>query len=149
MNTHPILHSKIRQSPQKYIFLTGATGLVGRYLMRDLFLQGRQLAVIARPGKRMSVEQRFEKILQMWESQLGFALPRPIVFAGDVAEPNLGLSSAEESWVKANCSEIIHNAAVLQFYGTDFESEPWRTNLNQIRHGNIFKSNNGATFGDM
>lgn len=129
MNTHSILHSKIRQNPQTYIFLTGATGLVGRYLMRDLFLQGRQLAVIARAGKKLSVEQRIEEILQMWESQLGFALPRPVVFAGNVAEPNLGLNSEDESWIKSHCSEIVHNAAVLQFNGTGFESEPWRTNF--------------------
>ena len=129
MNTHPILHSKIQPSPQKYILLTGATGLVGRYLMRDLFLQGRQLAVIARSGKKLSVEQRVEEILQMWESQLGFALPRPVMFSGNVAEPNLGLSPEDESWIKAHCSEIIHNAAVLQFHETGFESEPWRTNL--------------------
>ena len=129
MNKHPVSHSLIQTRPQKYILLTGATGLVGRYLMRDLFLQGRQLAVIVRPHKKLSVEQRVESILQMWEKQLGFPLPRPVVFEGDVAEPDLGLDQEALEWISVNCSEVIHNAAVLQFVGTGFENEPWRTNL--------------------
>ncbi len=129
MNRNPVLHSLIQTRPQKYILLTGATGLVGRYLLRDLFLQGRQLAVIVRPHKKLTVEQRVETIMQLWEEQLGQVLPRPVVLEGDVGEPNLGLDANATSWITSNCSEVIHNAAVLQFHGTDFENEPWRTNL--------------------
>ena len=35
--------------PDSYVFLTGATGLVGRYLVRDLLLKGVRLAVLVRP----------------------------------------------------------------------------------------------------
>lgn len=129
MNTNPVFQKKIKNRPQQYILLTGSTGLVGRYLLRDLFIEGRQIAVIARPAKRLTVEQRIETIMQMWEEQLGNALPRPVVFEGEVSEPGLGLKDEDLNWIKSNCSELIHNAAVLQFYGTGFESEPWRTNL--------------------
>ena len=47
-----------------YTLLTGATGLVGQYLMRDLLRSGAQLAVIVRPKKKEPVEVRIERILQ-------------------------------------------------------------------------------------
>ena len=41
-----------------YVLLTGATGLVGQYLIKDLLLAGQRLAVIVRPAKRLDVGQR-------------------------------------------------------------------------------------------
>ena len=127
MNKDPI--SDFRRQSRRYVLLTGATGLVGRYLMRNLFLEGCHLAVVVRPTKRMNVQQRIESILQSWESELGAPLPRPIIFEGDVREENLGLQPDEISWVREHCDRILHSAAVLQFSGASQEDEPWRTNL--------------------
>lgn len=113
-----------------YTLLTGATGLVGRYLVRDLLLNGHSLAVVVRPSRKQSPRERMEEILQHWERELGRALPRPIVLAGDITEPGFGLSDEETTWVSDNCSSIIHSAAILEFYGKDRAGEPWRTNLN-------------------
>ena len=113
-----------------YTLLTGATGLVGRYLVRDLLLNGHELAVVVRPSRRQSPRERMEEILQHWERELGRALPRPIVLAGDIAEPSFGLSAEDSEWVRKNCDAIIHSAAILEFYGKDRAGEPWRTNLN-------------------
>ena len=114
---------------RQYVLLTGATGLLGSYLMRDLFLQGCHLAVVVRPNKRMTVEQRIETILQRWESELEQTLPRPIILTGDVCQPNLGLSAEDILWVREHCDSIIHSAAVLQFNGASRSDEPWRTNV--------------------
>ena len=113
-----------------YTLLTGATGLVGRYLVRDLLLNGHELAVVVRPSRRQSPRDRMEEILQRWEKELGRALPRPVVLAGDIAEPGFGLSPEDTEWVANNCKSIIHSAAILEFYGKDRAGEPWRTNLN-------------------
>lgn len=113
-----------------YTLLTGATGLVGRYLVRDLLLNGHELAVVVRPSRKQSPRDRMEEILQHWERELGRALPRPVVLSGDIAEPGFGLSPEETEWVADNCSSIIHSAAILEFYGKDRAGEPWRTNLN-------------------
>ena len=67
--------------------------------------------------------------MQMWETHLGTPLPRPVVFEGDVAEEKLGLDQSAISWIRENCDEVIHNAAILQFHGADRNAEPWRTNL--------------------
>lgn len=111
-----------------YTLLTGATGLVGRYLLRDLLLKGKQLTVIVRPSKWLSERERIESILQMWEAELGQSLPRPVIFSGNLAEENLGLSKSEFLWIQSNCHEIIHNAAILKFEATSPEAEPFLTN---------------------
>lgn len=113
-----------------YTLLTGATGLVGRYLVRDLLLNGHELAVVVRPSRRQSPRDRIEGILQHWEAELGRPLPRPVVLSGDISEPGFGLSDEDREWVKAHVTSIIHSAVILEFYGKDRAGEPWRSNLN-------------------
>lgn len=117
-----------------YTLLTGATGLVGRYLVRDLLLNGHNLAVVVRPSKKCAPRERMEQILQHWEEELGRPLPRPVVLSGDIAEPGFGLSDEERSWVRNHVDKIIHSAAILEFYGSDRSGEPWRTNLGGTRN---------------
>jgi thioester reductase-like protein len=112
-----------------YVLLTGATGLVGRYLIRDLLAAGHELVVLIRPGKKESPHRRLEGILQKWEQESGELLPRPVCLEGDVCQVNLGLSDEQADWVSKNCDSILHNAAVLTFHGTDRSREPWRTNV--------------------
>jgi thioester reductase-like protein len=107
---------------------------VGRYLIRDLLLQGRQLAVLVRATKRQTPHERLEGILQRWEKQLGQLLPRPVCLEGDVCQANLGLDSSQMQWVQEHCETIMHNAAVLTFYGSDRDSDPWRTNVGGTQH---------------
>ncbi len=113
----------------QYSLLTGATGLVGRYLLRDMLLNGHQMALIVRPSRRESARQRVEGICQFWEREIGSAMPRPVVLEGNISDPNLGLSKEDTDWIGTHCSRIIHNAAILEFFGKDRNREPWRTNL--------------------
>jgi nucleoside-diphosphate-sugar epimerase len=114
---------------KKYALLTGATGLVGRYLIRDLMLAGHRLAVVVRGAEKASPSERIESILQMWEEQLGSALPRPVILEGDVTEPLFGLAPRYLEWARDHCDRILHNAASMTFYNADRNGEPWRTNL--------------------
>lgn len=113
----------------RYSLLTGGTGLVGRYLIRDLFLKGRNLVVIVRSNSRLTAQQRIENILQRWELELDITLPRPVVFEGDITKPNLGLTDQHIEWLTDHCDTVIHNAAVLKFNGACLDEDPWRTNL--------------------
>jgi thioester reductase-like protein len=126
-----------------YTLLTGATGLVGHYLLRDLLQAGHRLALVVRPARGASSSARIEAALQMWERELGAHIPRPVVFAGDVAEENLGLSCDARCWISANCQRILHNAAILTFHGNDRQGEPWRTNLQGTRNSLEFCRNVG------
>jgi thioester reductase-like protein len=113
----------------KYVLLTGATGLVGRYLVRDLLLEGHRLALVVRPSRKQTSQDRMEAILQMWEKELGHDLPRPVLLDGDVAQSELGLTAGDRRWVASHCDRVLHNAAILTFHGLDRQGDPWRTNL--------------------
>lgn len=126
-----------------YFFLTGASGLVGRYLTRDLLASGKRLAVLARSNRRMSAHDRIELLLQRWEQKLGYSLTRPIVLEGDVSQPQLGLSQADQRWVARHCTGLIHNAAVVKFEPAEQDQEPWRTNLQGTRNALKFAEQTG------
>ncbi|MFM7039078.1 MAG: SDR family oxidoreductase [Planctomycetaceae bacterium] len=117
-----------------YTLITGATGLVGRYLIRDLLLNGHQLALVVRGSRRSSARERIEQILQYWEQQHQRPLPRPVVLDGDISKPSFGLSESDQLWIQQSCKSIIHSAAILEFFGADRNGEPWRTNLDGTRH---------------
>lgn len=117
-----------------YLLLTGATGLLGRYLLCDLTLAREPLAVVARPTRRESAAQRIETAIVRWEQELGRELVRPIVLSGDISQPLLGLGQEDRQWVAANCDRMLHSAASLTFYADGPEGEPWRSNIQGTRH---------------
>lgn len=116
-----------------YLLLTGSTGLLGRYLMRDLLESGQKLALLVRGSKRDSAFERVEAILQYWERQSGKTLPRPVLIEGDIRKPCLGISPKDERWVAKHCTSIMHSAASLTFHA-DGTGEPWHTNYGGTEH---------------
>lgn len=116
-----------------YCLLTGSTGLVGRYLLRDLLAAGVPMAVVTRPEKLLSAEQRIEAVMSHWEGEEGRTLPRPVVLQGDLGQPELGLDADARRWVARNCDTILHSAASMAFR-PDNRGEPWRTNVNGMEH---------------
>ena len=119
-------------SKRPYIILTGATGLLGQYLMRDLLARGHHVAVIARANKRQSAAERIEQIMQMWDEQLGEPQRRPVCLEGDITQPLIGLSEDDLAWVQEHCGEMLHCAASLVF--NELNGEPYRTNVEGTRH---------------
>src|SRR5262245_50124706 len=114
----------------EYCLLTGATGLLGRYLLRDLLLRGTAVAVLIRERDGQSPAERLEEILSYWDGELGQKLPRQVhCLAGDVTLPGLGLDDAGRRWVAESCPRVLHSAASLTFYCKDRSADPWRTNL--------------------
>ncbi len=111
------------------ILLTGATGLLGSYILRDLLLAKVPLAVIVRPTRRLNAQKRVAAIVRAWEESLGVSLPMPTVLVGELGQPRCGLGDAELHWVREHCTCVIHNAASLTFRGADRASEPWQTNV--------------------
>ncbi len=114
-----------------YVLLTGGTGLLGQYLIRDLLADGKRLAVVIR-GNKLTPQSRLERTMQMWETQLGRQLSRPVCLEGDITQSNLGFDKPTLAWVKEHCGSILHSAASLTF--TEFDGEPWRTNVEGTRN---------------
>jgi thioester reductase-like protein len=114
----------------KYIFITGATGLLGAYLLKDLLLAGRACAVMVRSNRFESGTERVESILARFELANGIVLPRPVVLEGDLSKPMFGFNESEIAWVKEHCNTTLHNAASLSFQNEEKTNEPYRSNVN-------------------
>lgn len=117
----------------RYLFLTGSTGLLGRYLIRDLLSCGYQLALLVRDSRNESAAERIESILYHWEQESGGRLPRPVLLRGDIRQPQFGLSKSDLNWVSKNCGALMHSAASLTFH-EDGSGEPWLSNLEGTRN---------------
>jgi thioester reductase-like protein len=116
-----------------YHLLTGATGLLGSYLLRDCLLAGRRMAVLVRPSKSESARQRIETLLRHWELSLRVSLPRPVVLEGDLGQVDLGLDNRTLTWIEHHCESVLHNAASLVFRGDDPGAEPYLSNVEGTR----------------
>jgi thioester reductase-like protein len=114
-----------------HILLTGATGLLGRYMIRDLIQQGHSLAVLVRSSRTASATERIDEVMKHWEPTTG-PMPVPKVLEGNITQPNLGLSDDDLRWAGRNCSSVIHSAASLKFQPAG--DEPWNSNLNGTRN---------------
>lgn len=119
---------------QKHILMTGGTGLLGSYLVRDLLLDGCALALVVRRDRKHSAQERVEMLVRSWEHLMGKRLPRPVVLEGDVSQPLCGLGRTACDWIEASCSQLLHNAASLSFRGADRAAEPWLTNVTGTSH---------------
>ena len=117
-----------------YHLLTGATGLLGSYLLREDLHGEQRFAVIARPAARESARQRVENIAARWEREAGRALPRPVVLEGDICKPRLGLDDGTLRWIADNCDSVLHNAASLTFAPDHRRCETRRTNVEGTRN---------------
>ena len=102
--------------PMSYHLLTGATGLLGNYLLRDLLLKNIPVAVLVRPNRKQSARQRIEAALCAWDTELGVALPRPVVMEGDIALPDLGLDAVNIRWAAEYCSAVIQPGFCFGLY---------------------------------
>lgn len=124
----------IPHTARRHLLLTGATGLLGSYLVRDLLLDGQPLALVVRADRKTAPEARVERIVASWEAELGKRLPRPRVITGDLTRPACGLSADDIDWVARHCQSLLHNAASLSFRGTDRAGEPWLSNVTGTAH---------------
>jgi len=111
------------------ILLTGATGLLGRWLLRDLSAGGCRVAVVVRRGKAADANERVAELLQDWEDVAGVRLPAPIVLEGDLAAEGLGFSRSQREWVAAHVDQVVHAAASLVFDRRPGDDEPYTSNV--------------------
>lgn len=116
-----------------YFLLTGGTGLLGAYLVRDLLKSGGNLALLVRSTRKEPAAMRVESLMARWEEEDGCVYPRPVVLPGDLTQENLGLDASARRWVARNCDSVIHNAASLTFHAPGPNDEPWRSNLHGTR----------------
>jgi thioester reductase-like protein len=119
------------------VFLTGATGLVGSYLLKILLKNGHKVFVLARPKGDKNAKQRIAYVLNFWDKEVFSSFRKNLVVVeGDIAEKNFGLMPKELTRLYAEVEQIYHCAAV-----TDLN---WP--LNKIRKINVAGTKNILDF---
>lgn len=113
-------------SLKQTVLLTGATGLVGRYLMAGFLDRGCEVAVLARGNNLASAKQRVEQAAESMEQF--YSLPRAKVLEGSLTSQGLGLSEKDRDWLQRRELVVVHCAASIKFH-RDKSGEPYKTNL--------------------
>ncbi len=118
--------------PRRAVLLTGATGFLGRYLLRDLLATGQQVCVLVRPLPGRSAEERVAELVAFGSDTLGRSLPQPVVLAGQLGAAGPALDTADHRWLGRHCRAVLHAAANLSFSATA-DCEPAATNVEGTR----------------
>jgi thioester reductase-like protein len=114
------------------IFLTGATGQLGRHLLRELLAGGHRVAVLVRGDGTAAAGDRVRELHEEFSESHGRRLRTPTVVCGDLRSSGLGLSDADRAWLSRRCATVVHAAACVSFRTTP-DGEPHETNTGGTR----------------
>ncbi|RMJ25141.1 Male sterility protein [Aspergillus sp. HF37] len=97
------------------VFLTGATGFLGTYLLHYLLSMPtvKQVACLARSSGNMTANARIQKALEkyeLWDGKLE-KMQKIIVLEGDLAHDSLGLAEDQFHWLANWASVVFHVGA--------------------------------------
>ena len=104
------------------IFITGGTGFMGKVLLEKLLRSCpgiNQIYVLIRPKKGLSPQERLDAMLEgrlfTILSNNNNNVKKVVAVSGDITEPNLGISAADEQTIIGAVSVIFHVAATVKF----------------------------------
>ncbi|KAH8247919.1 hypothetical protein KR038_011997, partial [Drosophila bunnanda] len=106
----------------KTVFLTGATGFLGKVFIEKLLrtTEVKRVYILVRPKRGVKIQER----ITMWSRETVFELlieERPEAFqrvcpiAGDCFAPDLGLSEHDRKILVSEVQFVIHGAATVRF----------------------------------
>ena len=110
------------------IFITGGTGFMGKVLLEKLLRSCpgiNKIYVLIRTKKGQLPQDRLQAMLKgrlflpltsrLQAYQASTVLSKVVAVAGDITEPNLGISMADEQMLVNDVSVIFHAAATVKF----------------------------------
>ena len=112
--------SAIEYFSGKTVFLTGATGLLGKQIVEKLLhcTQIAKIYILMRPKRNKSIIDREKEYVQsqLFKFRLSDSvLSKLSVIAGDIGNEGLGISIADRQKLVCECQVIIHSAATVRF----------------------------------
>ncbi|PFY41743.1 amino acid adenylation domain-containing protein [Bacillus toyonensis] len=113
LNEKPYIYKERKQRNRKKILLTGSTGFLGSYILRDLIEQNYEVYVLIRgnnPDKRLQEKYHFyfKKTLPSHSIH---------ILNGDITKKYLGLDYQIFYELSNKIDAIIHSAADVRFHG--------------------------------
>ncbi|XP_030032187.1 fatty acyl-CoA reductase 1-like isoform X2 [Manduca sexta] len=99
------------------VFITGATGFLGKAYVEKLAYECREIDkiyILIRHKKAVNLEQRIQNYLDQPEERPE-VIQKIIPILGDITAPKLGLKAEDEQTLIDKVSVVIHSAAVVKF----------------------------------
>jgi thioester reductase-like protein len=101
---------------KKRYLVTGATGLIGSYLLKMLLQDGHKVYVLARGNSDYNAKRRVENILNFWDKTLLVKHSESLkILEGDIVKKNLGSEKNADFLHKVGIDEVFHCAATTEF----------------------------------
>ncbi|KAB8320088.1 non-ribosomal peptide synthetase [Tolypothrix campylonemoides VB511288] len=98
------------------IFLTGATGFLGAFLLHELLLQtSADIYCLVRSSNSEEGKKRIQETLESYLLWTESFMSRIIPIVGDLSQPFLGLSSEQFQMLANKIDIIYHNGALVNF----------------------------------
>lgn len=120
----------------QHIFITGASGFLGKQFITDLVEDGYQVWLLGRKKSRQVQEAKQHWLASPFASQVHWV-------EGDLTLPRLGVSSLELSLLRHRIDTVYHLAALVKF-DPQLETELYHTNILGTQHAIDFAEAIGA-----
>ncbi|MBD2561373.1 MULTISPECIES: thioester reductase domain-containing protein [Nostoc] len=113
---HPGAASNVLVGEPKNIFLTGGTGFLGAFIIRELLQEtNADIYCLVRAANAEEGKSKLQKNLEqyaIWQEEFN---SRIIPIVGDLSQPLLGIGSEQFQILAANIDTIYHSAALLNY----------------------------------
>ncbi|MBI2425147.1 MAG: SDR family oxidoreductase [Candidatus Hydrogenedentes bacterium] len=96
------------------IFITGATGILGSWVLAKALQRGYSPIVLTRDENEAKARLRLKAVLAI-AGMPEDAADKVEILLGDTAEPNFGLSDAQRQYIRDTAEFVIHSAACISF----------------------------------
>ncbi|PSK29589.1 non-ribosomal peptide synthetase [Nocardia seriolae] len=103
-----------RSGAPQTVLLTGATGFLGVFLLRELLEHtSATIYCLVRAGSDAAARERIRTAAQRYRLDLGAHADRIVAVAGDLAQPQLGLSAEHFAELAERIEVVCHNGALV------------------------------------
>ena len=112
----PLPSAPIDMAAAQALFLTGATGFLGVFLLAELLERTRaDIYCLVRAADEQQALARLQGQTGYYGLQDGIDWSRVIAVCGDLSEPRLGLSAMRYEEIAGRVEAIYHNGALVNF----------------------------------